>query len=476
MIKLYPTCRFKTINTLLVVLLLNIPLVALTQELPFYNKTSTKKRIERRLRRDTMLNRPRFGRAAIELGAAELTPFIIDRYIRNMDYAHISWQTVGHNLKPNSWAWDNDGFQTNQFGHPYHGSLFFNAFRTNGYSFWQSAPVAFVGSYLWETFAENQAPAPNDFINTSLGGIILGEMTYRLSNKIINNHSRGFKRQASEVFALIINPMNGINRILDGKWGKVSRNTTEQDSSKVRAEFDLGLRKFNVNNANVFRSGHFGWFARARLLYGTPFEDFKTPFSNINITAELGKDDSTLLNVVSVYGSITGWKVFTSSQAKHLAILSANYIHNAAFFYGGQSIKFNLYSEFTPTKKLKINTTVGAGPVILGAVPDDYKFQGRNYDYGPGFGINGGGKITVMDHFSAGINYRGGWLITLNGNPSHYFLHAVSSEIGYTFVNNFSIFMEPGFFSLKGIYNNYPDVNRTYPYLRLSARYAITQK
>lgn len=425
-----------------------------------------------------MLNRPRFGRAAIELGAAELTPFIIDRYIRNMDYAHISWQTVGHNLKPNSWAWDNDGFQTNQFGHPYHGSLFFNAFRTNGYSFWQSAPVAFVGSYLWETFAENQAPAPNDFINTSLGGIILGEMTYRLSNKIINNHSRGFKRQTSEVFALIINPMNGINRILDGKWGKVTRNTTEQDSSKVRAEFDLGLRKFNVNNANVFRSGHFGWFARARLLYGTPFEDFKTPFSNINITAELGKDDSTLLNVVSVYGSITGWKVFTSSQAKHLAILSANYdyIHNAAFFYGGQSIKFNLYSEFTPTKKLKINTTVGAGPVILGAVPDDYKFQGRNYDYGPGFGINGGGKITVMDHFSAGINYRGGWLITLNGNPSHYFLHAVSSEIGYTFVNNFSIFMEPGFFSLKGNYNNYPDVNRTYPYLRLSARYAITQK
>src|SRR6185312_2086399 len=98
---------------------------------------------------------------------------------------------------------------------------------------------------LWETFAESQPPAPNDFINTSFGGIVLGEMTYRLSNKIINNHIRGTHRQMSEIFAFLVCPTNGINRILDGKWGKVDRNSLEVDSSKISAEFDVGYRKFN---------------------------------------------------------------------------------------------------------------------------------------------------------------------------------------------------------------------------------------
>ena len=76
-----------------------------------------------------------FVRAGLQLGLAEVLPWTYDRYIANKDYAKISWQTIGSNLKPSSWAWDNDEFQTNQFGHPYHGSQFFSAFRSNGYSF-----------------------------------------------------------------------------------------------------------------------------------------------------------------------------------------------------------------------------------------------------------------------------------------------------------------------------------------------------
>ena len=30
------------------------------------------------------------------------------------------------------WEWDEDSFQTNMFGHPYHGGLYFNAARSNG--------------------------------------------------------------------------------------------------------------------------------------------------------------------------------------------------------------------------------------------------------------------------------------------------------------------------------------------------------
>ena len=89
-----------------------------------------------------------FGRAAIELGLVEILPWSWDKFLKKADYANISWKTVGNNLKPSSWTWDDDNFQTNQFGHPFHGNLFYNSFRSNGYTFWQSAPAVVVGSYI----------------------------------------------------------------------------------------------------------------------------------------------------------------------------------------------------------------------------------------------------------------------------------------------------------------------------------------
>lgn len=417
----------------------------------------------------------RFGRASKELIAAEILPWTFDKFVKKADYANISFKTVRHNLNPGSWSWDYDNFQTNQFGHPYHGSYFFNAFRTNGYSFWQSAPAAFAGSYIWESTAENQSPAFNDFINTSFGGVVLGEMTFRLSNKIINNHSTGFKRQTNEMLALLVDPMNGLNRLLDGRWGKVSHNPNDRDSTKIRAEFDLGFRKFNANGTGFFKGRSSGWFGHIRLLYGTPYEDYETPFSNISINAEFGKDDSSKVNVISVYGSLAGWEIKSTEQVQHLAVLSANYdyIHNEAFFYGGQSIKINLLSEFDISDKIKINTTLGAGPVILAAVPDPYLFHGRNYDYGPGFAIDGGGTLSIADKLFYSINYRGGWMGTINGNPSSYFLHAVSSELSYMFIKRVSISAESGYFTLRGTYKNFNNVYKNYPYLRVSTRYTV---
>jgi hypothetical protein len=266
----------------------------------------------------------RFGRASGELMLGEVIPWLVDDYISLQPWAKISLKSMGENLKPSSWSWDYDQFQTNQIGHPFHGSIFFNAFRSNGYSFWQSAPASFAGSYLWETFGETQAPSINDLINTGFGGVMLGEVTHRMARKLINNRSRGFKRQASEVFALLINPSNGLTRLFDGKWGNPISDPPMIDSTKMEAELDLGLRKFNVNNKDVFRDGHFGPYERFRLSYGSPHENMKEPFSNISITIEAGQDDSSKLNVVEVYGSLTGWKIYSQNNT-HLVVLSANY-------------------------------------------------------------------------------------------------------------------------------------------------------
>jgi hypothetical protein len=413
----------------------------------------------------------RFGRALLLWTSAQVFPWAYDQYVANADWAHITLKTLKYNINPGSWDWDNDGFTTNQFAHPAHGSIFFNAFRSNGYSFWQSVPAAFAGSYVWETAGETQAPSINDFINTSIGGVVLGETLHRFSSRLTNNRSRGFKRQVSEVLALVMNPTGGLNRLLDGKWGKAPANAAANDTTKINAEFDVGLRSFKVNN----RDGKLGWYGHIKMRYGSPFEDYKKPFDYIYANAEFGRDDSTAVNVASIYGSLAGWRVALTDSSRHTGLLTANfdYIDNEAFSYSGQSVRFSLFSEFRLPGKLRITTAVGAGPVLLAAVPDPYLYQGRPYDYCTGAGFSFNGEISFDQRFFYSVNYRGGWLKTLSGNSSEYFLHALTSEFRYRFADAFSLCAEPGYFTLKGHYKKEADIDKTYPFLRLSVRYSF---
>src|ERR1700748_1616225 len=89
---------------------------------------------------DTAVVRKRFGRSAFVFGLSEITPWSFDHFVANKDYTDLTWKSTAYNLNPGHAQFDNDPFTTNQFGHPYHGSLFYNSFRTNGYTFWQSVP------------------------------------------------------------------------------------------------------------------------------------------------------------------------------------------------------------------------------------------------------------------------------------------------------------------------------------------------
>src|SRR6185503_5787788 len=117
-----------------------------------------------------------------------------------------SWRT---NLRL-GWEWDEDSFQTNMFGHPYHGGLYFNTARSNGMSYWESAPVSFVGSWTWEYLGEKYRPSLNDFFMTSFGGIALGEMFHRIGLTIRDNTARGGKRVFKEFVAMPLDPVGGL--------------------------------------------------------------------------------------------------------------------------------------------------------------------------------------------------------------------------------------------------------------------------
>ncbi len=142
----------------------------------------------------------RFWLAAAELGILEFLPWAQDRFVNDEDYAHISVESIRRNLDTR-FKFDNDKFTTNQIGHAIAGGLYFNAGRTNGYSFWESASFALAGSAFWEVFGETQGPSFNDLVNTTLGGMTLGEAAYRLSQVLIDDRSRGAARVAREALA-----------------------------------------------------------------------------------------------------------------------------------------------------------------------------------------------------------------------------------------------------------------------------------
>ena len=151
----------------------------------------------------TLLQPRRPWKAALETFGLNMLVWSFDRYIVKEDWAYINGHTIKSNFKKGP-VWDTDQFTTNLFSHPYHGSLYFNAARSNGMNFWQSAPFAAGGSLMWEFFMENEPPSINDMLATTFGGIELGEITYRLSDLFIDNRSSGAERVGREVLAGIV--------------------------------------------------------------------------------------------------------------------------------------------------------------------------------------------------------------------------------------------------------------------------------
>jgi hypothetical protein len=424
---------------------------------------------------DTFIPRKRFWRASWQLMAVQVIPWSYNYFVRDAEFAKISWQSIAHNLKLSSWEWDDNNFKTNQFAHPYHGSMYYSSFRSNGYNFWQSAPAAIAGSLMWEIAGETHPPAPNDLINTSLGGISLGEMTYRLSNSIVNNKQRGFMRQTQEVFGFLVNPLNGFNRILDGRWGKVHVGPVDTSRIPLSGVLDIGGRKFGEQVKDVLTKGENEFYIRARLQYGNHYESSKVPFHNFSVNVEAGAGDSVYLNALQVNAAISQWIMKeTSSNTHHYSItMNYDYLNNLSFEYGAQSFNFSILSQWKKQRKTKFFSNAGVGVIVLAAVPDDYLYygEGRNYDYGPGFSISAGGGINVNDKFTASLYYRGGWFVTVNGNESSFFLNCLSTDMRYQFSRRLSLAIELGHYSLNGDYKNYDDVSKRYPYVKYSLGY-----
>jgi hypothetical protein len=118
----------------------------------------------------------------LQVAGANAFVWSMDRYYLDADFAKVGPESWNYNLKK-GWEWDVDRFGINFIGHPYSGTMTFNAGRSNGYNYFESVAFAVGGSLMWEYFCENTRPSYNDIINTPVNGAFIGEILYRFKLK-----------------------------------------------------------------------------------------------------------------------------------------------------------------------------------------------------------------------------------------------------------------------------------------------------
>ncbi len=355
--------------------------------------------------------------AAAELALLEFLPWAWDRWVADEDFARISWRSVNRNLKA-GFGYDSDAFNTNQTWHPYQGSLFFEAGRSNGFSYWESGLFALTGSLIWECCMENTQPSINDLVNTTLGGMARGEVQHRLATLILDNTATGGERFWRELGAAILNPVGAVTRLVHGDMGRQYPNPDDRYPDGFSVSADLGYRHVEGPGADLDQ-GSMAVSAR----YGDPFtSDVFEPFEAFWGTLEVDLPQKQALTLFEERGILRSWELTDrASSARQVFAFSQEYeyINNEAEVFGAQMFSAGFLSRYDLGRGLTAATDLDALAVPLAGVKTtnfENPETGRNYDYGPGGGALAAVRLYAGDHQVFDAGYGAIWTHTVNGS------------------------------------------------------------
>ncbi len=372
-----------------------------------------------------------FWQAAATVTGLNVGVWAFDRFIQHGDFAYINFHTIGENFR-HGFIWDNDRLGTNMFLHPYHGSLYYNGARSNGFNYWQSGLFAFYGSSMWELFMEREYPSTNDVIATPIGGMAIGEVAYRASDVVLKDNTTGWERFGREAAAFLLAPTRGLTRIINGDaWRKRPTTGRQFGIPNVAIEFSGGVR-FLEFKEKVIDSG-VGLTTEFNVEYGDRFEVASTkPYDYFTVRAALNlQRGQPALGKLNIMGRLIARELLED----YTYGLSVGMYQHFDYY---DSDTISDVSDKTPYK-LGVPACVGAGAmfrdverghwtfdayvhgnaVILGAILSDYyNVDERNYNLGSGFSVKTGFNwVFNRDKFSFSASYEYYRLFTWKGYP-----------------------------------------------------------
>ena len=441
----------------------------------------------------------RYWQAAAEATGINVGVQLFDRWALNSDFAQTTLRSLKRNFT-DGMVWDNDFFITNMFAHPYHGNLYFNAARTNGLTFWESAPYALGGSLMWEFLGETEPPAINDVIATSCGGMAIGEMTHRLSLTILDDRDFGISRFFREAAAAIINPIQGLHRIFSGDAWRVRHDHYRyHDFSKIPVDVSLSVGwRYLADDGALFRGVH-APYINMTLTYGTSAdgEHHTTPydFFDVELNSAFG-GGQPFVNTLNIVGRLWSTSIL---DKKDMAGEFGIYQHFN--YYDAEAIENG--SDLTP---YRISEAAGFGPgfilslpqmgrlskleqriflsgILLGGTKSDYfNVIERDYNMGSGFSIKSktqldfgrfGRFILNAKYFrlytwkgyedkdlqayadgTADLHY-----LNVQGDRSNAALLVVNPVIEIHLARQWSVTLSGSYFSRRTFYRYYPTVH-----------------
>lgn len=364
-----------------------------------------------------------------------------DRYVQKGPYAYISWETIKENFH-HGFQWDNDHLGTNMFAHPYNGSMYYNAGRSNGYNYWQSGIFAVAGSAMWEMCMEREYPSTNDIIATPVGGMALGEVFYRASDLVLDDRTWGAERAGRELAAFIIDPMRGINRLVSGRsWHRHTSGGPRYGMPSISLDFFIGGRSLTLIDTD--NGTKVGLALGLEMEYGNRFaEADDRPYDYFKLRGDFNlMKTQPVLSRVEIIGRLLSREIHDTERSRlsvglyqHFdyfdsdTIKAPNHYESTAHpcvvpYKLGTPASFGggIMWRFAPTAGTCLDASLHANGVLLaGILTDYYRDYHRNYNWGSGFSIKGDAELMLIpDRLYFNFSDRFYWLYTWNGYGRH---------------------------------------------------------
>lgn len=373
-----------------------------------------------------------------EIFLANMGLWAYNRYYKQYGFAHISPSTMWDNLT-GGWVWDEDQFSINQFGHPYQGSFYFSSARYHGHGFYTSTAYTALGSLQWEYLMENEKPSYNDLLTTTLGGAMLGEISFRLSNALLDPRSTGVERVAREVGATAVNPVNGLNRLISGETFKgYSRRThprLRRENLLLRASTG-GVVPFFSTAEGTERNERIR-LPRANseflVMYGDEF-NARLPYDYFILNLGINVW-SQPVSTVSARAQLAAVQIYETERQRGQLLLGQNfdYLDNGVYKLGvsGLGVGYAHVRAWGADWFHTLHTQAGIIP--LGGVSTEY-FRISHRDYNFGGGAFSHTRLIVGQHriwHTAFISDRY-WLHTRSGAKGDEFIGHFRFEVAHS--------------------------------------------
>jgi hypothetical protein len=386
-------------------------------------------------------------------------------------WAQTTLASWGANLS-SGWKWDTDHFLANQFAHPYQGSFYYSAARSSNYSFWHAAPFALAGSAMWEYFGERFPPSLNDMVNTTLGGITLGEVTYRLAGAA-STTSDGRPWLFRRIAATALNPERAFA-------GTTDNADVNDDPSGVRlpgisAHMEVGAQRLVSGGFGALGEGSSYPFVYASLVYGDPFAgDVTKPFGAFRVDMSVAGGRLAELRAL---GFLADHVLDADGPTRRQFALAMHYHYydNRAYQGGGQGFSGGLLSDHDLGHHTRLRTEVWVTGLVLTAIRSDHgpspdsvaNETARNYDYGSGIGARFLVLLTHRGRPLLDMAYQTFWVGVLSGTAqNHYYdTWSICSEI--PLFANAAFGARALMYHRISNYAHYPTVHRSDPQLRV---------